>query len=85
MLRLIGQPMRKLFQIIFGAALCIAITAGLIYSPFSLFWEHEDQPHVYSITWRSVVVFLLLVLLTQWISQLVFGWFGRHRKQNLDS
>jgi len=81
----IGLLMRKLFQVALGTALCIGIAAGLIYSPFQLFWEHEDEPHVYSITWRSAVVFLLLLLFTQWISHLIFGWIGRRRKQGLDS
>jgi hypothetical protein len=66
--------MRKAFQIALGAALCIAIAAPLIYSSFPLFWEREDEPLVYSITWRSVVVLLVLVLLTQWISHLIFRW-----------
>jgi hypothetical protein len=69
--------MRKLFQVALGATLCIGIAAGLIYSPFSLFWEHEDEPHVYSITWRSAIVLLVLVLLTQWISRLIFRWIGQ--------
>ena len=69
--------MRKLFQAALGAALCIGIAVGLIYSPFSLFWEHEDEPHVYSITWRSAIVLLVLALLTQWISHLIFRWIGQ--------
>jgi hypothetical protein len=69
--------MRKLFQVALGAALCIGIAAGLIDSPFSLFWEHEDEPHVYSITWRSAIVLLVLALLTQWISHLIFRWIGQ--------
>lgn len=70
--------MRKVFQIALGAALCIAIAVPLIYSSFPLFWEHEDEPHVYSITWRSGVVVWVTVLLTQWISHLIFRWVGRH-------
>ena len=66
--------MRKVFQIALGAALSIAIVASLIYSTFPLLWEHEDEPHVYSITWRSGEVVLVLVLLTQWISHLIFRW-----------
>ena len=56
--------MRKLLQVVFGAALCVAAVAGLIYSPLPLFWEHEDQPRVYSLTWRSDVVMLALIFVT---------------------
>jgi len=76
-----GLFMRKFFQTILGAALCIGIVAGIVYSPLPLFWEHEDQPLVYSITWRSGVVLLLLVLLTQLISHFLFTCYGKHRKQ----
>jgi hypothetical protein len=69
--------MRKLFQVALGAALCVGIAVELIFSRFSLFWEHEDEPHVYSITWRSAIVLLVMVLLTQWISHLIFHWIGQ--------
>jgi hypothetical protein len=60
-------------QILLGLVLCVAIAIWLIYSPFPLFWEHEDpQPHVYSITWRSGVALLLLLSITQGFSFLVF-------------
>jgi hypothetical protein len=77
--------MRKLFQAALGAGLCIGIAAGLIYSPFPLFWEHEDEPRVYSMTWRSAIVLLVLVLLTQWISHLIFRWIGRHSPVEIKS
>jgi hypothetical protein len=75
--------MKTIFQVVVGAALCLAIAAGLVYRPFPVFWEHEDQlqPHVYSITWRSAVLLLLLVVLTQWIAHLLFRYIGS-RKQN---
>jgi len=72
--------MKKLLQIVLGVALCIGITAGIIYLPLPIFWEHEDQPHVYSITWHSAVVFLLLLLLTQWCSHLIFSWLESRQK-----
>lgn len=55
-----------------GLVLCMTIAIGLIYSSIPIFWEREIQPYVYSITWRSGVVFLLLLAVTQWISLLVF-------------
>jgi hypothetical protein len=50
----------------------MAVAVWLLYSSVPLFWEQEDQPHVYSITWRSDFVFLLLVAITQGISFLIF-------------
>jgi hypothetical protein len=81
----LDRPMRKVFQIALGAALCIAIAVPLIYSSFPLFWEHEDEPHVYSITWRSGVVVLVIVLLTQWISHLIFRWVGPRSQVDIKS
>jgi hypothetical protein len=77
--------MRKVFQIALGAALCIAIVAPLIYSSFPLFWEREDEPRVYSITLRSGVVVLVLVVLTQWISHLIFHWVSQRSQIEIKS
>lgn len=73
--------MRALLQVLLGAVLCVAIALGVVYSPIPLIWEHEDQPLVYSITWRSAIVFLLLVLITQGISYVVFRLIGRNRRK----
>jgi hypothetical protein len=77
------QPVtRALLQVIFGMTLGIAMAAVLLYSGLPIFWEHEDeQPHVYSITWHSGVLLILLVLLTQCISYMVFRWIGGRRKR----
>lgn len=82
-IRRVDSLVKIILQVLVGAALCLAIAAGLVYGPLPIFWEHEDrlQPHVYSITWRSAVLFLLLVVLTQCISHLMFCHIGR-RKQN---
>jgi len=45
--------MRKLLQILFGATLCAAIAAAIIYSTLPMFWEHEGEPQVYTLTWNS--------------------------------
>ena len=66
-------------EVLFGSALCMAIAVALLYSRLPLFWEQQDQPHVYSITWRSDLVFLLLVAITQGISFLVFRRIRRDR------
>lgn len=65
--------MKTVLQVLFGLALCAAVGAVLIYSSLPIFWEHEDlQPHVYSITWRSGVMLVLLLTITQGISFLAF-------------
>ncbi len=44
-------------------AVVFAIMVSLAYviSPLRMFWEHEDEPHVYSISWHSGLVFLILI------------------------
>ena len=68
---------RIALQVLLGSALCMAVAIWLLYSSVPLFWEQEDQPHVYSITWRSDLVFLLLVAITQGISFLACHWIRR--------
>jgi uncharacterized membrane protein len=69
---------RIALQVLFGSVLCMATVIWLtFYSSLPIFWEHEDpQPHVYSITWRSGVMFLLLLTVTQAISFFFFRWIG---------
>lgn len=65
--------MKTVLQVLVGLALCVGIGAALIYSSLPIFWEHEDlQPRVYSITWRSGVMLVLLLAVTQGISFLAF-------------
>lgn len=63
---------RIALQVLFGSVLCMAVAVWLLYSSVPMFWEKEDEPHVYSITWHSSVAFLLLLAITQGISFLVF-------------
>jgi hypothetical protein len=68
------EKMKTILQVLFGLALCVGIGAVLIYSSLPIFWEHEErlQYHVYPITWRSGVLAVLLLAITQTISFLVF-------------
>ena len=68
------EIMKAVFQVFFGLVLCVAIGVVLIYSGLPIFWEHEErlQFHVYPITWRSGVLAVLLLAVTQAISFLVF-------------
>ncbi len=66
--------MKTLLQVLVGLALCAAIGYGLAYSSIAFFWEHEDplQPYVESITWRSGVALVVLLVITQAISFFIF-------------
>jgi hypothetical protein len=67
------QTMKTVLQVLVGLVLCVGIGAVLIYSSLPIFWEHEDlQPHVYSLTWRSDVMLVVLLAVTQGISFLIF-------------
>ena len=66
--------MKTLLQVLVGLALCAAIGYALAYSSMPFFWEHEEplQPYVYSLTWRSGAMLVLLVAITQAISFFIF-------------
>jgi hypothetical protein len=68
------ETMKTVIQVLVGLVLCVGIGAVLIYSSLPIFWEHEErlQYHVYPITWRSGVLAVLLLAVTQAISFLVF-------------
>lgn len=68
------ETMKTVIQVLVGLVFCIGIGAVLIYSSLPIFWEHEErlQFHVYPITWRSGVLAILLLAVTQAISFLVF-------------
>jgi hypothetical protein len=68
------ETMKTVFQVLVGLILWVATGAVLIYSSLPIFWEHEErlQFHVYPITWRSGVLAVLLLAVTQAISFLVF-------------
>lgn len=66
--------MKTLLQVIVGLALCAAIAYVLIYSGIPIFWEHEEplQAGVYSLTWRSGVMLVLILAVTQTASFFLF-------------
>ncbi len=80
------ETMKTILQVLFGLALCAVVGYVLIYyTNVPLLWEHEEllDPGVYSLTWRSGVMLVLLLASTQGISFLVFRrlrW-GRARNQ----
>src|SRR5579862_9320279 len=66
---------RIALQVFFGLLMCMATSTSLLYSGFPIFWEHQDgQAGVYPITWRSDIMFVLLLFITQGIAFLAFHW-----------
>ncbi len=41
--------------------LTVMISYAYVMSPLPMFWEHEDEPRVYSITWHTGLVFLIIL------------------------
>ncbi len=68
------ETMKTAPQVLVGLGLWGATAAMLIYSSLPVFWEHGErlQAHVYPITWRSGVLAVLLLAITQAISFLIF-------------
>lgn len=68
-------------QVLVGVVLCLVIAYGLVFSTLPMFWEHEEaaQRGVYTITWRSDLMFLLLLAVGQGISFLIFRWMRSAR------
>ena len=62
-----------------GLTAAIGITAWFVYSSLPIPWESEDQPHVYSITWRSGLMFVLILLVCEAIVFLLFGKIFAHK------
>ena len=55
-------------QILFGLALCVWIGTFLVNSSLAFTWEHHYPFGLNPPTWRSGLVLLLLIAITQWIS-----------------
>jgi hypothetical protein len=59
-------------QVLCGLVLFMAVAGSLIYSSLSFFWETRYPDGSNPITWRSDVVLLLLLAITQGISFVAF-------------
>lgn len=69
------ETVKIIFQVLLGLALCAVAGYVLIYyTKVPLLWEHEEllDPGVYSLTWRSGVMLVVLLAITQGISFVVF-------------
>jgi cell division protein FtsW (lipid II flippase) len=73
-MNLMKETLKTVLQVLVGLVLWVAIGVVLIYSSLPVFWEHEErlQFHVYPITWRSGLLAVLLLVVTQVISFLLF-------------
>jgi hypothetical protein len=67
--------LKTILQILFGLALCVWIGTFLVNSSLAFTWEHHYPFGLNPPTWRSAVVLLLLIAITQWISL----WAFHHR------
>jgi hypothetical protein len=74
---------RIALQVLSGLALCTAVAVWLIYSSRSFFWETRYPDGSNPISWRSDLVLLLLLAITQGISFLAFHWYRQHRRKSL--
>jgi hypothetical protein len=72
--------MRVTLQVLLGLALWVSVIAALTYSSFPFFWEHEDAPHVYTLTWRSGVLSVALLAASQWIVARIFRMIRKTRQ-----
>jgi hypothetical protein len=62
-------------EVLFGLALCAAVATWLIFSSHSFFWEAQYPDGSSPITWRSDLVLLFLLALTQGVSFVIFHRF----------
>jgi uncharacterized membrane protein YbhN (UPF0104 family) len=81
------EMMKAVLQVLVGLVLCVAIGVVLIYSGLPIFWEHEErlQHHVYPITWRSGILAVLLLAVTQAVSFLAFRRIRRGHTRTSDT
>jgi len=68
-------------RFIVSSILCMASALWLLRSNVPMFWEHEDEPLVYSITWHSAVVLLVLLVIPHCASFLAYRSIKRFRSR----
>jgi hypothetical protein len=68
-------------RFVVSSILCMSSALWLLRSNFHMFWEHEDEPLVYSITWRSALVLLVLLAAPHGASYLTSLSIKRFRRR----
>jgi drug/metabolite transporter (DMT)-like permease len=63
---------RIALKLFLGMVLCVGIATLILYSSYSFSWEPKDPEGTFPLTWRSDVVILLLLSVTQGLSFLAF-------------
>jgi hypothetical protein len=66
-------------RVFVGLGMCIMASIYLFYSSFAFRWEPHNADGTWPITWRSDLVILALISVTQGISFLIFGLARRKR------
>ena len=67
-------------RFIVSSVLCMASALWLLRSNVPMFWEHQDEPLVYSIAWRSALVLLVLLAIPHgaaFLASRSIKWFRR--------
>jgi hypothetical protein len=59
-------------EVLVGVVLCAGVASWLMFSPHSFFWETRYPDGSSPITWRSDLVLLVLLALTQGASFIIF-------------
>ena len=83
----VGQAVAKLvfrreiaLQVLIGLITCVMIATALIYTRLSFFWEPRYPDGSTPITWRSGVMFVILVAISQFASSAIFKGVRRNRQ-----
>lgn len=71
---------RIALEVFLGLVLCVGIATLILYSSFSFSWEPKGPEGTFPLTWRSDVVVLLLVSVTQGLSFLAFHVMRSHSR-----
>jgi hypothetical protein len=71
-------------QVLSGLILCIISIWILLYSSLAFFWEHEySVPDAgVPITWRSKLMLVVFLIITQGVVFLVFRFIRKHHPEN---
>jgi hypothetical protein len=64
-------------QVFLGLGLSMLIAALVLNSSFSFSWEARTSEGIFSLTWRSDALILLILAVPQALSFLTFGWTRR--------
>jgi len=73
---------RVALKVFCGLALCVGIATTILCTSFSFSWEPKGPGGTFPLTWRSDVVILSLLSVTQGLSFLVFRLMTRRARRS---